>query len=72
MYVPLGGRNVQIIALWIIFTFIGLWHDLQLRWLAWSWINCIFFSLEIIVITIFNYFDKKVKILFKKFFYLIF
>ena len=53
--------------MWIIFTFVGLWHDLwcartprmymasnlnarhdRWRWLAWAWINCVCFSLEIV------------------------
>ena len=54
--------------MWIIFTFVGLWHDLwcvcssvnvhaccyfrvtrdRWRWLAWAWINCVCFSLEIL------------------------
>ena len=27
-YVPLGGKRAQIWSMWIIFTFVGLWHDL--------------------------------------------
>ncbi len=27
-YIPLGGRRTQLWSMWIIFTFIGLWHDL--------------------------------------------
>ena len=27
-YIPLGGRRTQLWSMWIIFTFIGLWHNL--------------------------------------------
>lgn len=27
-YIPLGGRRTQMWSMWIIFTFVGLWHDL--------------------------------------------
>ena len=27
-YIPLGGRRTQLWSIWIIFTFVGLWHDL--------------------------------------------
>jgi hypothetical protein len=27
-YAPLGGKRAQIWSMWIIFTFVGLWHDL--------------------------------------------
>lgn len=62
IYIPLGGniwcqlttlrttgRHTQIITIWIIFLFVGLWHDLQYQWVAWALMNCAFFSVEIIV-----------------------
>ena len=27
-YIPLGGQRTQLWSMWIIFTFVGLWHDL--------------------------------------------
>lgn len=53
LYVPLGGSRTQVISIWFIFTFIGLWHDLKTRWVAWALLNCVFFSLEIVVLYIF-------------------
>ncbi|EKX41640.1 hypothetical protein GUITHDRAFT_49807, partial [Guillardia theta CCMP2712] len=59
MYIPLGGRKTQASQgdkrrasfwnVWVIFTFVGLWHDLMWRWLAWAWLNCTFFCLELAV-----------------------
>jgi len=36
MYVPLGGKRWRLIIAWPIFVFVGIWHDLELRWVAWS------------------------------------
>jgi len=54
MYVPLGGRRTQKYTMWLIFIFVGLWHDLILRWLAWALCNCVFFTLENLVISLFS------------------
>lgn len=35
LYIPLGGSKSKVWSVWIIFTFIALWHDLWWRWLAW-------------------------------------
>jgi D-alanyl-lipoteichoic acid acyltransferase DltB (MBOAT superfamily) len=54
IYVPLGGSSSQAWSMWVIFSFVGLWHDLWWRWLAWAWINCCCFSLELLVQHIFT------------------
>ncbi len=51
---PLGGTKKQAMTIWLIFTFIGLWHDLKTRWLAWALLNCAFFSVEILVLIYFH------------------
>eukprot|EP00741_Cyanophora_paradoxa_P009852 tig00001657_g9543.t1 len=51
MYIPLGGRRTQAASIWLIFSFIGAWHDLRWQWCAWALLNCAFFSLEIVVLT---------------------
>jgi len=35
MYVPLGGKTRRLLVVWPIFVFVGLWHDLEIRWVAW-------------------------------------
>ena len=50
LYIPLGGGKSQMWSMWIIFTFIGLWHDLWWRWVAWAWFNCVFFSAEMLIL----------------------
>ncbi|KAF0975304.1 hypothetical protein FDP41_005675 [Naegleria fowleri] len=49
LYIPLGGSKSKVWSVWIIFTFIALWHDLWWRWLAWAWINCCLIILEAIL-----------------------
>eukprot|EP01137_Pigoraptor_chileana_P016736 Opistho-2@73771 len=54
MYVPLGGTRTQAWSVWIIFTFVGLWHDLWWRWVAWAWLNCAFFNAEMIIVAFYR------------------
>jgi D-alanyl-lipoteichoic acid acyltransferase DltB (MBOAT superfamily) len=54
LYIPLGGRKTQTITIWVIFLFIGLWHDLWISWVAWALLNCVFFSIEILIMVFFN------------------
>lgn len=57
MYVPLGGNGggkVKTIAnVLVVFTFIALWHDINLRLLAWGWLTTVFILPEVIAIIIF-------------------
>eukprot|EP01027_Heterolobosea_sp_BB2_P018400 GEZU01025929.1.p1 GENE.GEZU01025929.1~~GEZU01025929.1.p1 ORF type:complete len:245 (+),score=38.10 GEZU01025929.1:96-737(+) len=66
LYRPLGGRKSQLWSIWVIFTFIGLWHDLWWRWVAWAWLNCIFFSAELVVMKVF---DAKFKWMYDKWYF---
>ncbi|GAM17035.1 hypothetical protein SAMD00019534_002100 [Acytostelium subglobosum LB1] len=47
LYIPLGGKKTQHLTIWLIFFFIGLWHDLWWSWVAWALLNCVFFTIEI-------------------------
>ncbi len=38
MYVPLGGAAWRAVNVWLIFSFVALWHDLEWRLLGWAWI----------------------------------
>ncbi|EFJ52688.1 hypothetical protein VOLCADRAFT_85921 [Volvox carteri f. nagariensis] len=38
MYIPLGGSRWRVINVWVIFTFVALWHDLEWRLLSWAWL----------------------------------
>jgi len=54
IFIPLGGSSYKFLNVWIIFTFVALWHDLQLKLLLWGWFICFFMIPEIFVKKIFN------------------
>jgi D-alanyl-lipoteichoic acid acyltransferase DltB (MBOAT superfamily) len=59
MYIPLGGKEWKFLNIFVIFSFVALWHDLEWHLLVWAW--CIYFSIvpEIIVKTYFNNEKRK-------------
>ncbi|KAJ9048833.1 glycerol transporter [Entomophthora muscae] len=48
MYIPLGGARLAFFNIWVIFTFVALWHDTELKLLAWGWMISLFFLPELI------------------------
>ncbi len=51
IYVPMGGAKRKFVSVWFIFSFIAMWHDLEMRWMAWAMINCLLFIGEIAITT---------------------
>lgn len=51
IYVPMGGRSRRVISLWLIFFFVGAWHEFDWKWMAFSFFNAFGISIESIVIT---------------------
>ncbi|KAL3132194.1 hypothetical protein ABBQ32_008792 [Trebouxia sp. C0010 RCD-2024] len=47
IYVPLGGSATRLLNIWLIFTFVALWHDLEWHLLGWAWLTCILFVPEL-------------------------
>ncbi len=47
LFIPLGGSKNKIWNIWIVFSFVALWHDLELNLLLWSWLICFSFMAEI-------------------------
>ncbi|KAL3677699.1 hypothetical protein R1sor_020655 [Riccia sorocarpa] len=47
MYIPLGGSNWRVVNVWLIFTFVAIWHDLEWKLLSWAWVTCLLFIPEI-------------------------
>lgn len=35
--------------MWIIFTFVAIWHDLEWRLLSWAWVTCVLWGPELLV-----------------------
>lgn len=58
IFVPLGGSQYFMYNMWVIFTFVALWHDIELKLLAWGWLICLFLMPELIASRLFSY--KKV------------
>lgn len=54
IFIPLGGSKYKFISIWIIFTFVALWHDVKLNLLLWGWFICVFMIPEIFVKSFFN------------------
>jgi D-alanyl-lipoteichoic acid acyltransferase DltB (MBOAT superfamily) len=48
VYIPLGGSKKPILNSLAVFTFVALWHDIQLRLLLWGWLVVIFILPEIV------------------------
>jgi D-alanyl-lipoteichoic acid acyltransferase DltB (MBOAT superfamily) len=62
IYIPLGGSNYFAFSMWVVFTFVAIWHDIELKLLAWGWLICLFLLPEIIASRLFTF--KKVIYLF--------
>ncbi|KAF9112707.1 glycerol transporter [Mortierella sp. AM989] len=54
IYIPLGGTRYAMYNIWIVFTFVAVWHDIQLKLLAWGWLISLFILPEIIAGRIFS------------------
>ncbi|BAT93391.1 hypothetical protein VIGAN_07234300 [Vigna angularis var. angularis] len=48
IYIPLGGSKKKLLNVWVIFTFVAIWHDLEWKLLSWAWLTCIFFIPELV------------------------
>jgi D-alanyl-lipoteichoic acid acyltransferase DltB (MBOAT superfamily) len=45
---------------WLVFTFVALWHDIELKLLAWGWLICLFLLPELIATRLFS--ERKVRV----------
>ncbi|KAF3634332.1 putative defensin-like protein 21-like [Capsicum annuum] len=60
-------KQAKLLNVWVIFTFVAVWHDLEWKLLSWAWLTCIFFIPEMIVKSTTN--TLKVESSFGKFLY---
>lgn len=42
IYIPLGGSKNRILTSLAVFSFVAIWHDIQLRLLLWGWLIVLF------------------------------
>ncbi|KAH7571231.1 hypothetical protein JRO89_XS04G0003400 [Xanthoceras sorbifolium] len=59
LYIPLGGSRRKLLNVWVIFTFVAIWHDLEWKLLSWAWLTCLFFVPEMVVKSAANSFQAK-------------
>ena len=48
MYIPLGGKSSKVWSVWIIFLFVAIWHDLEMKLMIWGALNSIFLGIELL------------------------
>jgi len=41
IFVPLGGSKYKLYNVWVVFSFVAIWHDVDLNLIYWSWIICL-------------------------------
>ncbi|KAJ4845363.1 hypothetical protein Tsubulata_050280 [Turnera subulata] len=59
MYIPLGGSRRKLLNVWVIFTFVAIWHDLEWKLLSWAWLTCLFFIPEMVAKSAANAFQVQ-------------
>ncbi|KAF3444188.1 hypothetical protein FNV43_RR13878 [Rhamnella rubrinervis] len=59
MYIPLGGAQRKLLNVWVVFTFVAIWHDLEWKLLSWAWLTCLFFVPEMLFKAAANAFQAK-------------
>jgi D-alanyl-lipoteichoic acid acyltransferase DltB (MBOAT superfamily) len=51
VYIPLGGASNRILASLAVFSFVAIWHDIELRLLFWGWLIVLFLLPEFFIST---------------------
>lgn len=54
IYIPLGGQGNRMLASLAVFTFVAVWHDIELRLLIWGWLVVFFIMPEYFLSTYFR------------------
>lgn len=59
IYIPLGGSKSRIVTSLAVFSFVAIWHDIELRLLLWGWIVVLFLLPEMFATQYFVQYSKK-------------
>ncbi|EGW32614.1 uncharacterized protein SPAPADRAFT_138359 [Spathaspora passalidarum NRRL Y-27907] len=60
IYIPMGGGGkYRIINSLLVFSFVAIWHDIELKLLMWGWLIVIFLMPEIIATLVFKRFSEN-------------
>jgi D-alanyl-lipoteichoic acid acyltransferase DltB (MBOAT superfamily) len=49
IFIPLGGSKTKIWNIWVVFTFVAIWHDFTLDLVVWAWFICAALIPEMVV-----------------------
>lgn len=41
LFIPLGGTKYKLYNIWAVFSFVALWHDMNINLVVWAWGICI-------------------------------
>jgi D-alanyl-lipoteichoic acid acyltransferase DltB (MBOAT superfamily) len=53
IYIPMGGSQRRILNSIIIFTFVAIWHDIEMKLLYWGWGITLFIIPELFLTKVF-------------------
>ncbi|SCU88471.1 LAMI_0D10220g1_1 [Lachancea mirantina] len=59
IYIPLGGSNNRILTTLAVFSFVAIWHDIELKLLLWGWLIVLFLIPEIFATQYFSKYQRK-------------
>ncbi|KAK6465181.1 MBOAT, membrane-bound O-acyltransferase family-domain-containing protein [Scheffersomyces coipomensis] len=60
IYVPLGGGGkYRIVNSLFVFSFVAIWHDIELKLLMWGWLVVVFLMPEILATMTFKRFEEE-------------
>ncbi|KRX04362.1 hypothetical protein PPERSA_05623 [Pseudocohnilembus persalinus] len=54
IFIPCGGSKYKQYNIWVVFTFVAFWHDINISLMVWAWVICLSLIPEIIVKAYFN------------------
>lgn len=49
LFIPLGGSKYKLYNIWAVFSFVALWHDMNLNLVVWAWGICIALMPEMLI-----------------------
>ncbi|CAK9681177.1 unnamed protein product [Candida parapsilosis] len=60
IYVPMGGGgSYRLLNSLLVFSFVAIWHDIELRLLMWGWLIVLFLIPELVASMVFKKYDQQ-------------
>eukprot|EP00386_Alphamonas_edax_P000417 GDKI01001285.1.p1 GENE.GDKI01001285.1~~GDKI01001285.1.p1 ORF type:complete len:575 (+),score=135.99 GDKI01001285.1:57-1781(+) len=47
IYIPLGGLKYKLLNVFVVFTYVAIWHDITWKLLSWAWLITLFIAPEL-------------------------